>query len=224
MSVDFSHYIENKHIVSFSESDDSSAHTSPEILFRFPPSSDPPPSEVCDFCLPLGGKLYKLTDEENEDGEDEDEEDEEEDEDASGSEDDEDEDDDDEDDSNATGSEDDEDEDEDDEEEEFNVNNWQQRKLKKLIKQYDNTVNEQMPHKIECPSNIEDFYALIDKYVNSFIDTKALLDRILAWNSVHLPGAQGQTNKNLMHNFLDILLKHFVKLYVNHYRLFKLLV
>ena len=67
-----------------------------------------------------------------------------------------------------------------------------------------------MPHKIECPSNIEDFYALIDKYVNSFIDMKALLDRILAWNSVHLPGAQGQTNKNLMHNFLDILLKHFV--------------
>lgn len=68
MSADFSHYIENKQIVSFSESDDSLAHTSPEILFRFPPSSDPPPSEVCDFCLPLGGRLYKLTDEENEDG------------------------------------------------------------------------------------------------------------------------------------------------------------
>ncbi len=68
LTADFSQFIENKHIISYSESDDTLALTAPEILFRFPPSSDPPPSEVCDFCLPLGGKVYKLTDEENEDG------------------------------------------------------------------------------------------------------------------------------------------------------------
>lgn len=68
LTGDFSQVIENKYVVSYSESDDTLALTVPEILFRFPPTSDPPPSEVCDFCLPLGGKMYKLTDEENEDG------------------------------------------------------------------------------------------------------------------------------------------------------------
>ena len=148
-------------------------------------------------------------DEDEEDNEDEDEEDNE-DEEEEEDEDDEDEDDEEEDDEDEDDEEEDDEDEENEEEDEFNVNNWRQRKLKKLIKQYDDTVNEQMPHKIECPTNIEEFYALIDKYVNSFVDMKALLDRILAWNSVHLPGAQGQTNKNLMHNFLDILLKHFV--------------
>ena len=30
------------------------------VLYRFPPAVEPPPSEVCDFCLPLGAKLNCL--------------------------------------------------------------------------------------------------------------------------------------------------------------------
>jgi len=35
-------------------------YTSPEILYRYPPDADPPPPEVCDFCMPSGGKLRHL--------------------------------------------------------------------------------------------------------------------------------------------------------------------
>lgn len=40
---------------------------------------------------------------------------------------------------------------------------------------------------------------------------KALVERILTWNSVHLPAPQGTLNRGRMHNFLDILMKHFVR-------------
>eukprot|EP01035_Chromulina_nebulosa_P019492 gene19492-25378_t len=36
------------------------ATTNPSILFRFPDSVDPPPSEVSDFCLPLGAQIRRL--------------------------------------------------------------------------------------------------------------------------------------------------------------------
>jgi hypothetical protein len=38
------------------------ATTKAEILYRFPPTVAPPPQEVSDFCLPLGGKISKLSD------------------------------------------------------------------------------------------------------------------------------------------------------------------
>ncbi len=34
--------------------------TEPEILYRYPDDADPPPPEVCDFCMPSGGKLKHL--------------------------------------------------------------------------------------------------------------------------------------------------------------------
>lgn len=43
------------------------AIVNPSILFRYPKTVEPPPMEVTDFCLPLGGRLQKLTHEENED-------------------------------------------------------------------------------------------------------------------------------------------------------------
>jgi hypothetical protein len=36
------------------------SYTEPSILYRFPPDADPPPPEVCDFCLPAGGRLRHL--------------------------------------------------------------------------------------------------------------------------------------------------------------------
>ena len=36
------------------------AITESSILYRYPPLVVPPPQEVCDFCLPLGGKLHRL--------------------------------------------------------------------------------------------------------------------------------------------------------------------
>ncbi len=75
----------------------------------------------------------------------------------------------------------------------------------------DDGVNLAMPHKISCPADLEAFDELVEQHVRCDADMCALITRILAWNSVHLPGAQGQENKNLMHNFLDVLLKHFVR-------------
>lgn len=73
-------------------------------------------------------------------------------------------------------------------------------------------VNIEMPHKIDCPPDLEAFDELVDQYViNGNTDMQALIDRILAWNNVHLPGAEGKENRNLMHNFLDILLKHLIR-------------
>lgn len=36
------------------------ATAAPELLYRYPPSVDPPPSEICDFCQPLGGRLRRV--------------------------------------------------------------------------------------------------------------------------------------------------------------------
>ena len=52
-------------------------------------------------------------------------------------------------------------------------------------------INEKMPHNIDCPKDINEFDNLIDRYVNTSIDMEALVTRVVAWNSVHLPGAQG---------------------------------
>ena len=72
-------------------------------------------------------------------------------------------------------------------------------------------VNEQMPHKLTCPSTLEEFDRLKHKYVRSVPDLRELITRILAWNSVYLPGAAGAENKGKMHNFLDVLLKVFCR-------------
>jgi hypothetical protein len=37
------------------------ASTEASILFRYPPSVEPPPPEIVDFCLPLGGKLRRIS-------------------------------------------------------------------------------------------------------------------------------------------------------------------
>ena len=103
---------------------------------------------------------------------------------------------------------------EEDEEGEANLGNWKLRKLSKLLKSYGKgaiDVNEDMPHNVECPATMEQFDELLDRYVRSQADVEALIDRILVWNSVHLPGTQGKENRGHMHNFLDILLKHFVR-------------
>ena len=36
------------------------ATTKADILFRYPYAIEPPPQEVSDFCLPLGGTLYTV--------------------------------------------------------------------------------------------------------------------------------------------------------------------
>eukprot|EP01039_Chlorochromonas_danica_P000658 gene658-713_t len=38
-----------------------------EVLFHYPPEAAIPPREVCDFCLPLGGKLRRLSNSKDED-------------------------------------------------------------------------------------------------------------------------------------------------------------
>ena len=75
-----------------------------------------------------------------------------------------------------------------------------------------NGVNLEMPHKIECPTDLQSFDELMEEYVrNTDTDFYALIDRILAWNSVHLPGTRGQENRSKMHNFLDILVKVYIR-------------
>lgn len=74
-----------------------------------------------------------------------------------------------------------------------------------------NAANDKMPHKIDCPCDATQFYELINAYVHTTADLSALLDRILIWNSVHLPGAAGQENIPRMHNFLDMLLRYFIR-------------
>ena len=72
------------------------------------------------------------------------------------------------------------------------------------------SVNPNMPHNIECPSDLESFEQIVGEHVRSPADMRALVDRILIWNSIHLPGKQGADNKNKMHNFMDIMLKVFI--------------
>lgn len=74
------------------------------------------------------------------------------------------------------------------------------------------TVNPNMPHNIESPLSLQAFDELVEAYVRNDEDMKALIDRILAWNSVKLPGKEGHGNRGRMHNFLDVLIKHFVRI------------
>lgn len=84
---------------------------------------------------------------------------------------------------------------------------------KALNKETTIVVNSEMPHSIECPSDITEFEELVEKYVvNPAIDFKELLNRILVWNSIHLPGHQGTDNKPRMHNFMDVLVKYFIQM------------
>ncbi|CAM9501725.1 unnamed protein product [Ectocarpus fasciculatus] len=74
-------------------------------------------------------------------------------------------------------------------------------------------VNVNMPHSVDCPSDIIEFQELVDQYVvNPATDFKELVNRILVWNSIHLPGHEGAENKPRMHNFLDILVKYFIQI------------
>lgn len=36
------------------------AHTNATVLYRYPPEVDPPPAEICDFCMPLGMLFFTL--------------------------------------------------------------------------------------------------------------------------------------------------------------------
>jgi nucleolar protein 14 len=87
----------------------------------------------------------------------------------------------------------------------------------KLREKFQSTLNQEssrgllMPHKLLCPTTIDEFYDMTSQYTDKLADIETMIDRILIWNSPLLPGADGQTNKVAMHNFLDILFKYFVK-------------
>jgi nucleolar protein 14 len=88
---------------------------------------------------------------------------------------------------------------------------------KKLFEEKDNvkvfdTKADTMPHKITCPNDIHSFDELLRRYCRSVDDNIELVRRIIGWNSIHLPGDEGKENKKLIHNFLDILLKHFMRI------------
>lgn len=69
----------------------------------------------------------------------------------------------------------------------------------------------EMPHKIECPTDLNSFEKLVRLYVTNSESFKSLLERICAWNSVFLPGEDGVSNRKTMAVFLDVvLLKYFV--------------
>ena len=73
-------------------------------------------------------------------------------------------------------------------------------------------INKAMPHTLPCPADLDEFDSLVDQHVISPIDHAALIDRILAYHSVHLPGAMGVENKVKMSGFMDVLLRVFVRL------------
>ncbi len=70
--------------------------------------------------------------------------------------------------------------------------------------------NPDMPMTLDCPVNIDQFDEMTERYVRSSVDMKALIDRVLTWNSVNLPPPAGHANREKMHNFLSVLLRHFV--------------
>lgn len=47
--------------LSSTDSNGGTAVTDATMLFRYPQSAEPPPAEVCDFCMPLGGRLQHIT-------------------------------------------------------------------------------------------------------------------------------------------------------------------
>lgn len=58
-------------------------------------------------------------------------------------------------------------------------------------------VNDLMPHKVQCPSSVEEFDNMTVQYVRSAADLRELISRILVWSSVHLPGKEGADNKGI---------------------------
>lgn len=78
----------------------------------------------------------------------------------------------------------------------------------------DETVNPDMPHVLHCPTSLEDFDTLLNDFViNPRDDLPALLSRVVASSSVHLPavGTSKATNMSKMSVFLDILFIHFIR-------------
>lgn len=71
---------------------------------------------------------------------------------------------------------------------------------------------DEMPHKMPCPTDIHAFDDMIHQYCRSSDDRIELVRRIITWNNVHLPGNEGKENKRVIHNFLNILVKYFIRL------------
>lgn len=81
------------------------------------------------------------------------------------------------------------------------------------VKKAVNIISDLMPHQIPCPRDIYEFDSLIQTYAShNSHHAMELINRIIVWNNVHLPGQQGLDNRNMMHNFLDVLIKYFVRL------------
>jgi hypothetical protein len=90
---------------------------------------------------------------------------------------------------------------------------WVARRRERINRELSaSKVNAEMPHNLDSPGTLLEFDELVERYVQSDEDMLALIDRILAWNSVKLPGKEGLANRNKMHNFLDILIKHFIRI------------
>ena len=73
------------------------------------------------------------------------------------------------------------------------------------------TEQDHIPHKIDCPTDYTQFNELLSTLAHSSDDVTTIINRILIYNSVHLPGALGKGNRELMHNFLEMLFKHFIR-------------
>ena len=73
------------------------------------------------------------------------------------------------------------------------------------------TEQDHIPHKIECPTDYTQFNELLSTLALSSDDVTTIINRIIVYNSVHLPGALGKGNRELMHNFLEMLFKHFIR-------------
>ena len=73
------------------------------------------------------------------------------------------------------------------------------------------TEQDHIPHKIECPTDYTQFNELLSTLAHSADDVTTIINRILVYNSVHLPGTLGKGNRELMHNFLEMLFKHFIR-------------
>ena len=73
------------------------------------------------------------------------------------------------------------------------------------------TEQDHIPHKIDCPTDYTQFNELLSTLAHSSDDITTIINRILIYNSVHLPGALGKGNRELMHNFLEMLFKHFIR-------------
>ena len=69
--------------------------------------------------------------------------------------------------------------------------------------------NLSMPHSIDCPQFLEDFKKLVNLYAGTADSFSVLLERILAWNSIHLPGVKVENEKK-MTVFFDVLVNYFV--------------